>query len=365
MLLSQGFQQPSGQYIEAQVSQSFQHALPAAVLPSQTSAPEPTYGLEPTPMLPSQQISRPSSHNTNTQYSSPRQNLQAQLVYQAQQQQIQQQQIQQQQIQQQQIQQQQQQQQIQQRQQQHMLSQYRPDEHITRKRSHADFAYDYAALQQEQSQAGPSSSQAPIELTPHGRHAQLQQQGYAYQSHAQSPATSQVSQSGLSTHHHHRLPNQPPPTKSQRTGHGDDSEEAGPSSVVGQPGMPEPAPRPKGPKLKFTPEEDALLVELKETKQLTWKQIADFFPGRSSGTLQVRYCTKLKAKSVVWTDEMIDRLRRATAEYEADRWRIIAGKVGNGFSASACREKVVELGDEPSADTIAGEAAKYDDDDAG
>jgi hypothetical protein len=72
--------------------------------------------------------------------------------------------------------------------------------------------------------------------------------------------------------------------------------------------MPEPAPRPRGPKLKFTPEEDALLVDLKEEKNLTWKQIADFFPGRTSGTLQVRYCTKLKAKDVVWTDEMVSTL---------------------------------------------------------
>jgi len=57
--------------------------------------------------------------------------------------------------------------------------------------------------------------------------------------------------------------------------------------------------------LKFTPEDDQLLVDLKEKKNLTWKQIADFFPGRSSGTLQVRYCTKLKAKTTVWTDEMV------------------------------------------------------------
>jgi hypothetical protein len=69
--------------------------------------------------------------------------------------------------------------------------------------------------------------------------------------------------------------------------------------------MPQPAPRPRGPKLKFTPEDDQLLVDLKEKKNLTWKQIADFFPGRSSGTLQVRYCTKLKAKTTVWTDEMV------------------------------------------------------------
>jgi hypothetical protein len=84
---------------------------------------------------------------------------------------------------------------------------------------------------------------------------------------------------------------------------------AGPSgsapSVLGMEGMPLPAARPRGPKLKFTPEDDGLLVDLKENKSLTWKQIAEFFPGRSSGTLQVRYCTKLKAKTTQWTDETV------------------------------------------------------------
>lgn len=79
----------------------------------------------------------------------------------------------------------------------------------------------------------------------------------------------------------------------------------GAPSVVGNPGMPPPAPRPRGPKLKFTPEDDQLLIDLKENKALTWKQIADFFPGRSSGTLQVRYCTKLKAKTTQWTEETV------------------------------------------------------------
>ena len=135
--------------------------------------------------------------------------------------------------------------------------------------------------------------------------------GYNYEMPRPSPEHSQAGQSLQSFpqhhHHHHRLPNQPAPSKAQRTGHGESSaaEDHGPPSVVGQPGMPEPAPQPKGPKLKFTPEDDALLVELKETKNLTWKQIADFFPGRSSGTLQVRYCTKLKAKTTAWTDDMV------------------------------------------------------------
>ncbi|KAI5293461.1 hypothetical protein KEM52_005518, partial [Ascosphaera acerosa] len=132
------------------------------------------------------------------------------------------------------------------------------------------------------------------------------------------------------------------------------------AKVVGQPGMPPPAPRPRGPKLKFTPSEDSLLIDLKENKHLTWKQIADFFPGRTSGTLQVRYCTKLKVKATVWTDDarrrttltsvatiaagkQINRLRAALREYENDRWRLIAIKVGNGFSATACRDKAAEL----------------------
>ena len=60
-----------------------------------------------------------------------------------------------------------------------------------------------------------------------------------------------------------------------------------------------------GPKAKFTLEDDALLVDLKEKHDMTWKRISDFFPGRSSGTLQVRYCTKLKAKGTAWTEDMV------------------------------------------------------------
>ncbi|KAL1297567.1 hypothetical protein AAFC00_006134 [Neodothiora populina] len=149
-------------------------------------------------------------------------------------------------------------------------------------------------------------------------------------------------------HHHHRLPSQ----QQSRDGNvsSPTNREIGPPSMVGQEGMPSPAPRPKGPKLKFTREEDALLVELKETKDLTWKQIADFFPGRSSGTLQVRYCTKLKAKTTAWSDEMIQRLQTAIHDYNNDRWRIISSKVGNGFSATACQAKADELNLDPNDD---------------
>ena len=121
--------------------------------------------------------------------------------------------------------------------------------------------------------------------------------GAAYAQAAQAA----VSAGQQTQHHHHRLPDSEPLAKFMRR----DDAWGGAPSVVGQPGMPEPAARPRGPKLKFTSEDDQLLIDLKENKNLTWKQIADFFPGRSSGTLQVRYCTRLKAKTTLWTDEMV------------------------------------------------------------
>lgn len=141
----------------------------------------------------------------------------------------------------------------------------------------------------------------------HGDIGSMQQASMGTYAQAGPSGTPQHTPSHLPpTHHHHRLPDTGPPTKIMR--HDTDVEGCsggGAPSVVGQVGMPLPAPRPRGPKLKFTPEDDQLLVDLKENKSLTWKQIADFFPGRSSGTLQVRYCTKLKAKTTQWTDEIV------------------------------------------------------------
>jgi len=111
--------------------------------------------------------------------------------------------------------------------------------------------------------------------------------------------------SSVTPYHNHPLPPSAHQPKRQRSDDPNMSQGGGAPSVVGMVGMPSPAPRPRGPKLKFTPEDDQLLVDLKENKNLTWKQIAEFFPGRSSGTLQVRYCTKLKAKTTQWTEETV------------------------------------------------------------
>lgn len=187
-----------------------------------------------------------------------------------------------------------------------------PNGQQSRKRSHAGEydPYEYPGMQQMQAHAVTAgATSAGLEMTPYGHQPQLQGNFSYLPSQRASPQhvypAFQPPFPQQQQHHHHRLPNQPPPNKAVRMGFGEHVDDHGPPSVVGQPGMPEPAPRPKGPKLKFTTEDDALLVELKETKNLTWKQIADFFPGRSSGTLQVRYCTKLKAKTTVWTDDMV------------------------------------------------------------
>ena len=128
---------------------------------------------------------------------------------------------------------------------------------------------------------------------------------------SQMPEQAMVGYGGqtVQSYHSHPLPNTGHRSKMPRMVDPDSSVLSagggGAPSVLGMEGMPQPAPRPRGPKLKFTPEDDQLLVDLKENKSLTWKQIAEFFPGRSSGTLQVRYCTRLKAKTTQWTDETV------------------------------------------------------------
>ncbi|KAI9821053.1 MAG: hypothetical protein M1827_003786 [Pycnora praestabilis] len=203
-----------------------------------------------------------------------------------------------------------------------------------RSRNHDDLDLDISGLHTDDDNDDDDDDiDEPLDLLPHGL-----PQSHLASIHGYQPQPTHL--------HHHHLPAQGSSPKISRRGLSDmDSSmmSSGPPSVVGQAGMPSPAPPPRGPKLKFTPEDDQLLVDLKETKNLTWKQISEFFPGRSSGTLQVRYCTKLKAKTTQWTDETVVRLQNAMQEYENDRWRLVAAKVGNGFSPAACREKAREM----------------------
>jgi hypothetical protein len=47
----------------------------------------------------------------------------------------------------------------------------------------------------------------------------------------------------------------------------------------------------------YSEDDDELLIRLKEKDKLPWDKIAEHFPERTKGTLQVHYCTKLKNRS--------------------------------------------------------------------
>ncbi|ODQ63099.1 hypothetical protein NADFUDRAFT_48317 [Nadsonia fulvescens var. elongata DSM 6958] len=92
-------------------------------------------------------------------------------------------------------------------------------------------------------------------------------------------------------------------------------------------------------KPKFTPDDDTLLIHLKEDQKYTWKQIAKRFPGRTPGALQVRYCTRLKNKNVVWEQEDLNAMRDVLEQYERDKWSLISQRLGGKFSSQKCKDK--------------------------
>lgn len=56
--------------------------------------------------------------------------------------------------------------------------------------------------------------------------------------------------------------------------------------------------RKKSKRRTYSTDENNLLVKLKEERNLTWKEITDYFPDRASASLQVHYSTKLKHRRV-------------------------------------------------------------------
>lgn len=60
----------------------------------------------------------------------------------------------------------------------------------------------------------------------------------------------------------------------------------------------EATPQPRSSGAKYTKEDNALLKRLKDVEGKEWSEIEQHFPGRSLGSLQVHWCTKLKEKTV-------------------------------------------------------------------
>ena len=75
-------------------------------------------------------------------------------------------------------------------------------------------------------------------------------------------------------YHTQPLPNQDHRSKMPRMSEGTTETSGGAQNVLLLEGMPQPAPRPRGPKMKFTPENDGLLVDLKENRSLTYIYIS-------------------------------------------------------------------------------------------
>jgi hypothetical protein len=65
------------------------------------------------------------------------------------------------------------------------------------------------------------------------------------------------------------------------------------------------APPSRSKRTPFTSKENAMLVDLKENKGWSWKQIEPKFPKRTLNSLQVHYCTKLKGKVLTEGDESV------------------------------------------------------------
>lgn len=62
-----------------------------------------------------------------------------------------------------------------------------------------------------------------------------------------------------------------------------------------------------------------------------------------SNTLHTFAVSKLSRALRLITIAQIQRLRNAMQDYDNDRWRFVSSKVGNGFSAAACKAKAEEM----------------------
>lgn len=94
---------------------------------------------------------------------------------------------------------------------------------------------------------------------------------------------------------------------------------------------------------KFAESDDALIIKLKEVHGLPWVQIASFFEGRTPGSLQVRYCTKLKQKKRDWPESENINLVAAVKKYEEEKWSVISEQLGSKYSAESCQEQHQKL----------------------
>lgn len=228
--------------------------------------------------------------------------------------------------------------------------------HVTERGSQASSSlplmeYSTASSVYNMGAAGPPATPARPTLSRTSSSSSIKSDEYVYHAHSNSWSPTSHHQ-----HHHPQSPVRPrsatttvaatttatsgsivksrkQPLKAGPTGSGATGNASGSSEVSPK--------RPK--KHKFSPADDERLIRLKEVEHLSWKEIADQFEGRSPGALQVRYCTRLKTRTLEWSDEDILTLQETVQIYQTDRWPTVAQKLGNRFTPTACKLKYEEL----------------------
>lgn len=81
------------------------------------------------------------------------------------------------------------------------------------------------------------------------------------------------------------IPESSPPGPYRRPADRDQSMSAGSSATI------------SGKPRSYTSDENTRLVRLKEREGMSWAEIAEYFPGRNSSSLQVHFSTKLRQKA--------------------------------------------------------------------
>ncbi|KXT14987.1 hypothetical protein AC579_7742 [Pseudocercospora musae] len=109
---------------------------------------------------------------------------------------------------------------------------------------------------------------------------------------------------------------------------------------------------PKQVRLRWTAEENARMIKLKEADDLSWEEISEHFPNRSAGSLQVHYSSHLKSQKSESRD-LFDR-HVATDEHITDGIAIEDSTVEGSVTEEASTE------DAPESPQIAGWGEQHD-----
>jgi len=99
-----------------------------------------------------------------------------------------------------------------------------------------------------------------------------------------------------------------------------------PSPSLKRPLAPKSTSSPSKKQTKWTPEEDAIIIELRGRNE-KWEDISKKLPGRSTIAARLRYQNYIERQSV-WDDEKKTKLARLYERFKSKMWSEIANEMG-------------------------------------